>query len=204
MYENVTGIVLFGGESKRMGKDKAAIEVGGVSLIRKTINLFKEVFPEVIAISKETGRLGDLGCKEVQDAYPGKGPMVGILTGLEESGTDYIFAAACDMPFINEKVIDLIVSNGIGHDVALPIISGKTDPLHALYSKDCFEKMLHFMENEGRSLNRFIDSLPDGSVKYVSEDEIKSVDPEALSIFNMNTPEELERAKRLISSRNDG
>ncbi|MDH3975689.1 MAG: molybdenum cofactor guanylyltransferase [Deltaproteobacteria bacterium] len=198
MFDNVTGIVLAGGESRRMGQPKAAIDVEGTPLLKKSVQLFKELFPRVIAISKKTGSFGNVGCEESGDLFPGMGPMVGILTAFKITASDYLFVAACDMPFLNRKVIELIVEEGQGYDVALPKIGGKGDPLHALYSKNCYHKMLSFMEKGGRSLNRFINALHRESVRYIGEEEIKKVDPHALSLFNMNTPEELEKAKQLI------
>jgi len=199
MFKNITGIVLAGGESRRMGHHKATIEIDGTPLLKKSVLLFKEIFPEVIALSKEPGSFGDVGCKEVGDLFSGMGPIVGILTAFKVTTSDYIFVAACDMPFLNKNLIELIVNEGQGFDVALPGVGDKSDPLHALYSRNTYERMLSFMENEGRSLNRFINSLHAKKVRYISEEEIRAVDPHALSLFNMNTPEELEKAKKLLS-----
>lgn len=197
MFKVVTGVLLAGGESRRMGRDKAGIELDGVTTAKRTVDAFRPLFADIFAVSKTTGRFADLGCREVADIFEEMGAMVGVLTALKEAKTDYIFVAACDMPFIDRDVVELIVSRGVGFQVALPLVSGKGDPLHALYSKDCFERMLAFMKKEGKSLNRFIEGLPDDQVRYVSEDEIREVDPEALSLFNMNTPEDLEKARKL-------
>ena len=197
MYKNVTGVLLAGGESRRMGRDKAGIELDGVTTAKRTIDAFRPLFADIFAVSKRVGRFDDLGCREVADIFDEMGAMVGVLTALKEVKMDYIFVAACDMPFIDRDVVELIVSRGVGFQAALPLISGKGDPLHALYSKDCFEKMLAYMQKEGKSLNRFIKSLPADQVRYISEDEIRAVDPEAISLFNMNTPEDLEKARKL-------
>ena len=197
MFKNVTGVLLAGGESRRMGRDKAGIELDGVTTAKRTIDAFRPLFADIFAVSKTTGRFDDLGCREVADIFDEMGAMVGVLTALGEAKTDYIFVAACDMPFIDRDVVELIVSKGVGFQVALPLISGKGDPLHALYSKECFDRMLAFMKKEGKSLNRFIESLPGDQVRHISEDEIREVDPGALSLFNMNTPEDLERARKL-------
>lgn len=199
MFENVTGIVLAGGESRRMGFPKAAIEMEGTSLLKKNVQLFKELFPRVIALSKKPGTFGHVDCEEAGDLFPGMGPMVGILTAFKITSTDYIFVAACDMPFLNQHVIELIVNQGQGYDVTLPKVGDKADPLHALFSRKCYESMHAFLKSEGRSLNRYIDTLPKEKIRYISEEEIKKIDPHALSLFNMNTPEELEKAKKLIA-----
>ena len=200
MFNNVTGIILTGGESRRMGFDKGSIELAGSHLLEKTVELFKRLFPDVIVVSKEVGRFGDLGCREVKDILPAMGAMVGIVTGLKAAETDYIFTAACDMPFLNEKVISLIIDKGAGFDIAIPEVGGRSHPLHALYSKSCYNGMKACMERGERGLNRFIKSLPERSVRAVTEDEIREVDPEFLSLFNMNTPEELERAEDIVKN----
>jgi len=197
MFKNVTGVLLAGGESRRMGRDKAGIKLAGVTTAKRTIDAFRPLFADIFAVSKTTGRFADLDCREVADIFEEMGAMVGVLTALKEAKTGYIFVAACDMPFIDRGVVELIVMKGAGFKVTLPLISGKGDPLHALYSKDCFEGMLAFMKKEGKSLKRFIESLPEGQIRYISEDEIREVDPGALSLFNMNTPEDLERARKL-------
>ncbi len=197
MYKDITGAILTGGESRRMGRDKAAIEIDGLPLIKINISLFKSLFGDLFVVTKEKGRFGDIGCREVVDRFGERGAMIGVLTALEEAKTDYVFVAACDMPFLNGEVINLIVADHEGFDVILPRICGKGDPLHALYSKKCLNEMLHFMEHEGKSLNRFIESLSRDRVKVISEEEIKKIDPEAIALFNMNTPEELNRAKTL-------
>lgn len=199
MFENVTGIILAGGDSLRMGHNKAAVEFNGLPLVKKTVDLFKTLFPEVIVVSRKTGKYGDLECREVCDNIPQKGAMVGILTGLTESVTDYIFTAACDMPFMKEEVISLIVSKGRDYLVCLPELSGKKHPLHALYSKRCYYSMIDFIKGGNKSLVRFIASLPPEKVRYITEEEVRKVDPEALSIFNMNTPEELEFARKFLN-----
>jgi len=199
MFENVTGVVLAGGDSSRMGHNKAAVEFNGLPLIKKTVGLFKKLFPEVIVVSRKSGKYGELGCREVCDILPQKGAMIGILTGLSASGTDYIFTAACDMPFIKEEVISLIVSKGTGYHVGLPEVSGTKHPLHALYSKKCYDLIIDFINRGDKSLIRFIESLPPETVRPVTEEEIRRVDPEAISVFNMNTPAELEFARNLLT-----
>lgn len=197
-FNKITGIILAGGESKRMGKDKATLKFSGDTLIKKTVDLFKTLFPEVIIISKKTDHLKDLGCEVIEDISPERGAMVGIVTAFNAAKSESIFVAACDMPFLNKEVISYIIEEGSGFDAALPVVEGKKHPLHALYSRNCFDAMSFTLKNGRKSVNAFIDSLENENVRLVSEDEIKKVDPNTLSLFNMNTQEELERAKEII------
>lgn len=192
IFPDVTGIILAGGESKRMGTEKALIQLSGKTLIEKTAHIFKELFPETIIISKDPGRFKMTGCRELADKSTERGAMIGLLTALEATEREFIFTAACDMPFLNAPSISLIVNSGKGFDVALPCSGGHTHPLHALYSRRCLETMTQSFERGEKSLNRFIKSLPPDRVRLISDEELSVVDPEKESLLNMNTPEELE------------
>lgn len=192
MFSDVTGIILAGGESRRMGTDKALIRLSGKTLIEQTAHIFKRLFADTIIISKDPGRFKVAGCKELADRSGERGAMVGLLTALEASGTEFIFTAACDMPFLSEPLISLIVNNGRGFDVALPCSDGHAHPLHALYSRRCLKPMSESLERGEKSLKHFISSLPADRVRLISEEEIRAVDYERYSLLNMNTPEELE------------
>jgi len=192
IFPDVTGIILAGGQSRRMGVDKAMIRLSGKTLVEQTAHIFKRLFAETIIISKDPGRFKSAGCRELADRSDEKGAMVGILTALEASGTEFIFTAACDMPFLNEKLISLIVNKGRAFDVALPCSGGHSHPLHALYSRRCLKAMAESLERGEKSLMRFINGLPSDRVRIISEEEIRLIDPGKDSLLNMNTPEELE------------
>lgn len=198
LFNNITGVILAGGESKRMGRDKATLEFSGDTLIKKTVHLFKLLFPTVIVISKKRDHLKDLDCEVVEDILPERGAMIGILTAFRESAEESIFVAACDMPFLNKDVISYIISEGAGFDAALPVVAGKKHPLHALYSRAISGPMLEVFKKGEKSLNAFIDSLAPERVRLIGEDEIKKIDAATLSLFNMNTQEELEKAKKIL------
>jgi len=191
-FPDVTGIILAGGESRRMGTDKALIRLSGKTLIEQTAHIFKRLFAETIIISKDPGRFKAAGCRELADRSDEGGAMVGLLTALEASKTEFIFTAACDMPFLNDRVISLIVNTGRAFDAALPCSDGHSHPLHALYSKGCLKAMTESLERGEKSIMRFIKSLPSDRVRLISEEEIRVIDPETDSLLNMNTPEELE------------
>ncbi|MBE9536192.1 MAG: molybdenum cofactor guanylyltransferase [Proteobacteria bacterium] len=192
MFSDVTGIILAGGESRRMGTDKALIRLSGKTLIDQTACIFRKLFAETIIISKNPGRFKTAGCRELADSSDERGAMVGLLTALEASGTEFIFTAACDMPFLNDQVISLIVKKGRDFDVALPCSGGHTHPLHALYSKRCLKAMTESLARGEKSLKCFIKSLPSDRVRLISDEEIGAIDPETDSLLNMNTPKELE------------
>ena len=197
-FNDITGVILAGGESKRMGRDKSTLEFSGDRLIKKTVQLFKSLFPDVIVISKETDHLKDLDCPVIEDMVPDRGAMIGILTAFKNSTKEAIFVAACDMPFLNKELISYIISEGSGFDVALPVVAGKRHPLHGLYSRASSGPMSEALKKGKKSLNAFINSLAPEKVRLIDEEEIKQIDAEALSLFNMNTVEEFEMAKNIV------
>jgi molybdopterin-guanine dinucleotide biosynthesis protein A len=184
IFSDVTGIILAGGESRRMGTDKALIRLSGKTLIEQTAHIFKKLFAETIIISKDPGRFKMAGCRELPDASDERGAMVGLLTALESSETEFIFTAACDMPFLNDQIISLIVNKGRPFDVALPCSGGHTHPLHALYSKRCLKAMAESLARGEKSLKRFIKSLPHDRVRLILEEEMRAIDPEIEEVLN--------------------
>ena len=101
----VTGVILAGGKSSRMGKNKALLELGGKRIIESEINLFKSIFKEVILVTNSPLEYAGFDIKIVTDIFPEKGSLGGIYTGLFYSSYDYSFVASCDMPFLRRDMI---------------------------------------------------------------------------------------------------
>lgn len=187
----VTGIILAGGKSSRMGRNKALLDFGGRSIIEHTADLFKSIFPEVILVTNTPEEYANLGIKTVTDIFPGKGSLGGIYTGLFHSSHDYSFIASCDMPFLRRELIEFLISLKDGYDVVVPRLKDGHEPLHALYSKKSL-KQIEMMINKGDL--RIIGFYPEVSVREVSEEELAPFNPEPSSFININTPEEYEEA----------
>jgi len=139
-----------------------------------------------------------LKAKVVVDIYPGKGSLGGIYTGLVSANTFYSLVVACDMPFLNRALLRYLVGLAPDFDVVVPNVNGWIEPLHAIYSKNCLtpiEKLLHQGKLGVRQLFDLVNT------RYVCEDEIIKFDPERLSFFNINTKDDLEKAKTLIRHR---
>ena len=194
---NISGIILSGGKSLRMGKNKAFIEIDGISMIDRTIHLFKKIFNEILVITNDREQFLHIDhAKIYNDLIPFKGALGGLYTGLFYSSYEYSFCVACDMPFLNESLIKYLISRLNGEDIIVPKTKEGLEPLHALYSKRCLSTIKEMIDS-GKS--RIIDIYPLLNVKVIEENEFIALDPEKKSFLNINTPEELDRIKRMNS-----
>ena len=180
----VTGIILAGGKSSRMGRNKALLDFGGRRIIERTVDLFKSIFPEVIIVTNTPEEYANLGIKTVTDIFPGKGSLGGIYTGLIHSSYDYSFIASCDMPFLRRELIEFLVGLKEGYDLVVPRLKDGHEPLHAVYSKKCIKK----------GDLRIIGFYPEVEVREVSEEELAPYISVPSPFVNINTPEEYEEA----------
>ncbi len=193
MNYNLTGIILSGGKSTRMGENKAFIEIEGIPIIHRIHNLFERLFDEVIIVTNQEEFFSDLNAKSYKDLIPNRGVLGGLYTGLFFSSFLFSFCVACDMPFLKESVIKFLVKNIHGYDVVVPKTKDGLQPLHAIYSKNCLEPIRKLIE-QGKF--RIIDFYWMVKVKIVEEQEFFSLDPMRESFINVNTPEELVLIKK--------
>lgn len=194
---NFTGIILSGGKSLRMGKNKAFIEIEGLPMIERILNLFKKIFNEILVITNDKNQFVHLdNVKIFNDLIPYKGALGGLYTGLFYSSYEYSFCVGCDMPFLNESLIKFLIKKINGEDIIVPKTEKGLEPLHAIYSKRCLS-IIKNMIDSGKS--RIIDIYPLLKIKIIEEREFIDLDPEKKSFLNINTPEELEQIKRMNS-----
>ncbi|HSB05290.1 MAG TPA: molybdenum cofactor guanylyltransferase [Thermodesulfobacteriota bacterium] len=189
----ITGLILSGGKSRRMGEDKAFIEIEGIPIIQKTCNLFQELFREVIIVTNHRELYLHLGATVHTDLISNRGALGGLYTGLIYSSFPYSFTVACDMPFLKGSVIRYLSHQVEGYDVVVPKTEDGLQPLHAIYSKSCIAPIQKTLEEKK---TRIFDFYPSVRVKMIEPKEILSVDPEMESFINLNTPEELMRFKK--------
>lgn len=191
----MTSIVLAGGKSLRLGREKALEEIGGRSLIERVIERLSLLGNEIIVVTSSSDQLPDLGVKRVIDSYPGKGNLVGIYSGLKEVASSHSLVVGCDMPFLNIDLLRYIMELSPGFDVVIPRVNEGVEPLHAVYSKNCLAPIEVYLR-EGRL--KIFDLLPELKVRYVDNAEIERFDPRHLSFFNINSEADLERARILL------
>lgn len=191
----MTSIVLAGGRSMRLGRDKALEEIGGRSLIKRVIERLSLLGNEIIVVASSSHQLPDLGVKMVFDSYPAKGNLVGIYSGLKEAKSSYSLVVGCDMPFLNIALLRHIMALSTGYDVVIPRVDDEVEPLHAVYSKKCLPPIEATL---GKGKRRIVDFFPSVRVRYVDSADIDEFDPRHLSFFNVNSEADLERARTLL------
>jgi len=192
--QDITGIILAGGENIRMGKNKALLEINGQRIIDRTAKLFKGIFSQVILVTNTPLEYSYLDLEIAVDLIPKSGSLIGIYTGLFYSSYTHSFVAACDMPFLNRKVIENMITISKHYDVVIPHLNDGYHPLHTIYSKRCIK----FIEELIREDNlKIIDFFNKVKVRKVTSDEMSSLDPTMNAFLNINTPEDLEKVKEL-------
>ena len=198
---NVTGVVLAGGRSRRLGRDKAVELVGGEPLISRVIGRMSEVADEIVVVVNGIERASELPLPQdaivVVDAYPDKGSLGGIFSGLRAGREDWAMVVACDMPFVNVALLKHILGQREECDAVVPILDGRPEPIHAAYSKVCLPAIEKKILADDLKIAGFFDDV---RVKFVGQIDVEKLDPDRLSFFNINTEQDLKKAAELISS----
>lgn len=201
MKEKMTGVILAGGKSSRMGQEKALMAVAGVTVLKRVLGVFGKLFDEILIVTNRKGRFGEYGYPEIVDLIPDCGPLGGIYTGLHSAKSERIFVASCDLPFINTSSIALLMKEAGEYDIVVPDIEGRLHPLHAIYSKRCMPFILERLKNRRLDITGFINDAGKLSVKRVQAEELMNEDPDLISLFNMNTQEDWMAANEGVGSR---
>lgn len=198
----VSGVILAGGLSRRLGRDKAVEPVDGVPLIGRVMSRLSKVSQQTVVVVNEAGRVAALplpaSAKTAVDIYPDKGSLGGIFTGLSAADGEWAFVVSCDMPFLNTKLLARMLSLREGFDVVVPVIDGRPEPTHALYNKACLPHMQRRLEADELKIIGFFEEV---RVFYLAEEELDRLDPDRLSFFNVNTQKDLDRAHELAAQR---
>jgi molybdopterin-guanine dinucleotide biosynthesis protein A len=194
----VTGIVLAGGMSRRLGRDKAVETIEGRTLISRVLDSLAHVTQELVVVVNNHEREEELALPDsvvvAVDIYPDTGSLGGIFTGLSASGNQWGFVVACDMPFLNLELLEYLLSQRGGHDVVVPVMDHRPEPTHAAYSRVCLPAIETRLRANDLKITKFFDDV---RAKHVSQRRVEEIDPGGLSFFNVNTEEDLTRARML-------
>ena len=183
----VTGVILAGGESRRMGSDKSLLPLDGGRFIDHAYRTLAALFDEVIIVTNSPDLYAGLPCRKVPDLYPVKGSLAGIHSGLSHARSDRIFVVACDMPFLSAEVIRRLCARGEGSDVVIPRSERGVEPLHALYDTRCLPAVEELLDAGEKKIVRF---FPRVRVCEVPPPAFADCDPDGRSFRNINTPQE--------------
>ncbi len=187
---SISAAIMAGGKSKRMGQDKAWIELDGEPLIARVAAVLGEVADEVIVVANDP-RYESLGLRVVRDRYPSGGALGGIATGVGAAAHDTVLVAACDMPFLSAGVWRVLLGHAAEADVVIPRVGGEYETMHAIYTKACVPHMVRSLaENQLRVIS-FFDKV---RLLGIEEAELRAADATLRAFTNVNTPEELANA----------
>jgi molybdenum cofactor guanylyltransferase len=196
---DVSCIVLAGGKSTRLGRNKVAESIGRHSLLERVVTSLMPFSSEIIIVSAQDSSLPKLtrhsNIKFIHDIFPGQGSLGGVYSGLRVSQSFYNLVVACDMPFLNLDLLGYMIKISPGYDVVVPRVDDKTyEPLHAVYSKSCLVPLENLIK---KNVFRILELYPLVKVRYVENVEIDRFDPEHLSFFNINTEADLKLGREL-------
>jgi len=191
---NVTGIVLAGGTSRRMGYDKAFLELGGRPLIEIVIERMASVCTEVLVVAGDVRPYAGLGAQLAADRFRDVRALGGLHAGLEAATHELALVVGCDMPFLNPDLLRAFADWAEGFDVAvLRHEDGEqTEPLHGAYGRTCLPAIEATIRARRRRIVAF---FPHVRVRYVTPADVTPFDPDLRSFRNINTPEEWEKVQ---------
>lgn len=187
--------VLAGGQSRRMGQNKAWLEIGGRLVIERILATVQPLSDDVFISTNSPQQYKKLGVRVVEDIYPHKAALGGIYSAIYAARYQHTLIVACDMPFLRIELLRYLINLAPTADVVAPLVEPpQPETLHAVYSKTCLPAI------ESRLLRnklRIIGFFGDVSVRYVGQEEIAKFDPDLHSFINMNTPQDWERVKAM-------
>lgn len=198
MKKDMTGIILSGGKNSRMGVNKAFLEICGNRLIDKILDIYKNIFTEIIIVTNDPLSYTEFSDTIiVTDIYKGNGPLGGIYTGLFYAKNDYAFISACDMPSLNKDFILYMTEQQTNKfDIIVPELPAGFQPLHAIYSRRCLPSIKKMIISDKLKI---ADCFKEMRLLKITAEKIKLFDEDGRLFLNINTPDDLKKQKEISS-----
>lgn len=193
----LTLVIQAGGESSRMGQDKALLPFQGRTLIERVLGRVAHLADEVLVTTNKPENYAFLGLKLVPDVIPGRGALGGLYTALSAATQTLVAVVACDMPFVSPELLaferDLLLQSS--YDAAIPRTEGGTEPFHAVYRREgCLPHIEAVIQADKWRVDAW---YAKANVRLLSPEETRPYDPRGLAFWNVNTPEELAETERM-------
>jgi molybdopterin-guanine dinucleotide biosynthesis protein A len=186
--------ILVGGKSRRFGSDKVFMKIGNLSVSRNLYDNFSRIFTDVFFVSNEEKKIVKNQTLYI-DLFQGKGPLGGLYTALKYAAHSYCFVTACDTPFINGKLVELLWDNIKEADAVIPVWDGKTEPLAAFYHIRCKKIIEELLETKNLSMKNFIEQI---NAARINLNEVYSSSELQRLFLNINTPGNFEKAQKIF------
>ena len=194
----VSVAILAGGQSRRMGRDKAFLPVGGRPVIERILTRVKPLSDDVLINTNSAPLYEQFGLRIVADIYPDKAALGGIYSALVSARHFYVLVVACDMPFLNGDLLRYLVNLAPSADAVIPVIKpAQPEMLHAVYSKNCLAAIQSRLLADRLQIIGFLDDV---SVRYVEQNTIAKFDPHFHSFINLNTPTDWQKAQKMAQT----
>ncbi len=192
----VTLAIQAGGQSRRMGRDKGLVRLGGRPLVAHLLDRLSGLADEVVVTTNQPEAYAFLGVRLAGDSVPGAGALAGLATALGAARGDRTLVVACDMPFVRLPLASHLLALAADHDAVVPRRAGEFEPFLAVYARACLPALQACLAAGQR---RMISFFPSVRLRPVDDDELRLLDPDGLSFFNVNTPEDLLEAERILA-----
>jgi molybdopterin-guanine dinucleotide biosynthesis protein A len=193
----VCGLILAGGKGSRLGgTNKALLEVGGKTTLARVLGALRALAPaEILVVSNDDVLAEVAGARVILDPEPHAGVLPALLAGFEAASAEVCVTAACDMPFLSAELYRFLLDLLEDQDVAIPEVEEQLEPMYAAYRRaTCAAAVREALERGERRMISYFDAV---RVRRVREQELRRVAPTLLPLFNINTADDLERARAL-------
>ena len=193
----VTGVIQAGGRSVRMGgRPKALIDLSGRPIIERVVAALSPAVEDMLIVTNTPELYAFLGLAMVEDVYPDHGSLGGIYSGLKAAAGGAALTVACDMPFLHSGVVQLVADRAGEGDVVIPRVGSQLETMHAAYAKACLP---HIEERLIAGRLKIVEFFERVRVVEITEEDVARFRDPHVAFMNVNTPEELERARALAA-----
>jgi molybdopterin-guanine dinucleotide biosynthesis protein A len=187
---NCTALILAGGESRRMGRDKATLPLGEKTLLQHVADTLHPLFPHLLVSVRQPRP--DLAYPQICDTVANAGALAGLMAGLAAAPTPWIFAVACDMPFLHPAVVRYLAAQRGEFQAVVPVVQGHAQPLAAFYHQSC---LAEFAQHPHSGMRKQLKNL---AVCYVPDTLLTPLDPTLHSFFDLDTPQDMTHARGYV------
>ena len=199
MADSLTGIVLAGGHSTRMGQDKAGVTLLNKTLLEWVLDAMCQVCNHLLVVTSSQSlsqhKAVSVNAMVVEDRLPDRGPLGGLHTGLQHTSSDQALLVGCDTPFLQPGLLRLVVEAARGRDAGMPRLERVPQTLQGVYSRSWLPTIESLLARGRPGLR---DLLPLVDVAYLERDDVIATDPSLLSFFNINSVADLAHARSLL------
>jgi len=187
--------ILAGGRGERLGGvAKPLVTVAGRRIVDRQLAVLAPIAEEILIVGAPPGIEG-VGARLVPDRRPGQGPLAGLEAALQATRADQLIVVAGDLPALSPRALALLVEASPDADAVVPRVAGRAEPLHARYARRTLAEVRARLDAGERALHRMLDHL---AVAWLDEVALRAVDPELLTLADVDTPDDLARLERLL------